>query len=374
MRGVWRMSAVVAAALAATLTPAGRAGESGTTVGGAGESASAAAAMFIDADTAYEHLRGKANWGQTVEPEALTSASLLIEEAAAREPKEAKWQKARAIALFHAKKWDDSRSAAEKAVALAPKDADAHYILGNACFNGIMDAGTLEQMSLASKGRKAYEKAIELDPKHADARFSMFMFYLQAPGIAGGSVGRARAQAREMLKIDGEQFRGYLMMGQAEAKDEEWDKAAAAFDLAEQAVATDVQRRWLTSTRARILLRDKKDVKAAMPYIERLITLGAAATPPDMGGYITLGDAKRELKDFAGAAEAYAKYLESEGPAPENPSPSARYGMAKVRQALGENEAAAAMYEEFLAKFPKDRRADDAKSELKKVRRALGRR
>ncbi len=41
-------------------------------------------------------------------------------------------------------------------------------------------------MGAIRKGRSAWEKAIELDPKHLGARQTLILFFLAAPGIAGG--------------------------------------------------------------------------------------------------------------------------------------------------------------------------------------------
>lgn len=85
----------------------------------------------------------------------------------------------------------------EKATVLEPKSAENHYWLGNAHGAIAQKAGvSFKGMGAIRKGRSAWEKAIELDPKHLGARQTLILFFLAAPGIAGGSVDKARDQAK----------------------------------------------------------------------------------------------------------------------------------------------------------------------------------
>ncbi len=101
--------------------------------------------------------------------------------------------------------------AAEKATALAPKNAQAFYWLGNAYGSRIGEVGMLSKMTMAPKLRDAFEQAVTLDPALVDARSSLIEFYLQAPGAMGGGIDKARAQATAIAKYD----RAKALMGQA---------------------------------------------------------------------------------------------------------------------------------------------------------------
>jgi tetratricopeptide (TPR) repeat protein len=90
----------------------------------------------------------------------------------------------------------------EKAVALNPMDARHHHRLGDAYGLAARKASFFSQMGLARKCKASYEKAVELDPKSLDARFALLGFYQQAPGIAGGGMDKAHAQAQEIKKLD----------------------------------------------------------------------------------------------------------------------------------------------------------------------------
>jgi tetratricopeptide (TPR) repeat protein len=90
----------------------------------------------------------------------------------------------------------------EKAVALAPANADAHLWLGNAYGSQAQKANLFSQASLAGKTRDEFERAVQLNPNLLDARFSLIDFYTMAPGFMGGSDEKALQQATEIKKRD----------------------------------------------------------------------------------------------------------------------------------------------------------------------------
>lgn len=100
---------------------------------------------------------------------------------------------------------DDHETAvkhAEKSVALDPNSSLFHLRLGDAYGRTAQKAGVLSKMSWAGKCRDAYQKAVQLDPKNVDARFAVMGFYQQAPGIVGGGMDKAYAEAAEIQKLD----------------------------------------------------------------------------------------------------------------------------------------------------------------------------
>ncbi len=129
---------------------------------------------------------------------ALPAAEALVK----AEPKNGDAWTALTQARVYAKKYEQAVAAGEKAVALAPKNAQAHYWLGNALGNRIGQVGMIGKMSMAPDLRDAFEQAVKLDPTLTDARRSLIEFYLQAPGAIGGGVDKAKAQAVAMAKYD----------------------------------------------------------------------------------------------------------------------------------------------------------------------------
>ena len=60
--------------------------------------------------------------------------------------------------------------------------------------------------------RGSFEKAIVLNPKHIEARWALVMYYIQLPGIIGGSEAKAIKYSNELLKLS--PIDGYLSKGQ----------------------------------------------------------------------------------------------------------------------------------------------------------------
>jgi len=116
----------------------------------------------------------------------------------------------------------------EQAIALAPADARYHHRLGDAYGRSAQKAGMFSKMGLAGKCRTAYEKAVELDPKNIDARSSLLGFYQQAPGIVGGGMDKALAQAQEIKRLD--PARGRMAIAGVYVAEKKYAEAFAEFD------------------------------------------------------------------------------------------------------------------------------------------------
>lgn len=75
--------------------------------------------------------------------------------------------------------------------------AVCHYGLGRVYGQQAMTASMFKMASLAGKTKEQFIKAVELDPMLYDARSGLVQFYLMAPGIAGGSVSKAKELAQQ---------------------------------------------------------------------------------------------------------------------------------------------------------------------------------
>ena len=90
----------------------------------------------------------------------------------------------------------------EKAAAFAPNDAMIQLWLGRVQGRRAETAFAMRGLSLAGQTREAFEKAVKLDPKNREALNDLFDFYLEAPGIVGGGVDKARALLPVLDKVD----------------------------------------------------------------------------------------------------------------------------------------------------------------------------
>jgi tetratricopeptide (TPR) repeat protein len=97
---------------------------------------------------------------------------------------------------------DAATTLAQRALGVDPKNSSAHVILADAIGRRINDAGTFGKMRLAGQIRSELAEALALDPKNVDAMEGLLSFYLQAPGIAGGSRDKAVELADRIMSLD----------------------------------------------------------------------------------------------------------------------------------------------------------------------------
>jgi tetratricopeptide (TPR) repeat protein len=118
----------------------------------------------------------------------------------------------------------------ERAARIDPASSQFQYWLGNAYGRQAVRAGRLKQARLAGRIRGALERAIELDPDNIDARSALLQSYVVAPGIMGGSMGRARAQAREIARRS--PLRGRIANGAIAEREKDDAVAEREYDAA----------------------------------------------------------------------------------------------------------------------------------------------
>jgi len=84
----------------------------------------------------------------------------------------------------------------EACVAKTPQMAACHYGIGAVRGVQAISEGFVTAAFGVGRIRDAFAKALELDPAFYDARSGLVQYYLYVPGIAGGSVAKAREIAQ----------------------------------------------------------------------------------------------------------------------------------------------------------------------------------
>ena len=80
-----------------------------------------------------------------------------------------------------------------------PQIAACHYGVGAVTGVQVMTQGMMKAAFGIGQVRDEFVKALELDPQFFSARSGLVRFYLMAPGIAGGSVSKARGVAHDAV-------------------------------------------------------------------------------------------------------------------------------------------------------------------------------
>jgi tetratricopeptide (TPR) repeat protein len=92
--------------------------------------------------------------------------------------------------------------ALEKAAMSAPSDSMIQDWLGRALGERAETSFAFAAAAHARKAREAFEHAVRLDPANTVALNDLFDFYIQAPGIMGGGIEKARDLIPRLAPLD----------------------------------------------------------------------------------------------------------------------------------------------------------------------------
>lgn len=184
----------------------------------------------------------------------LGEAESLARERVARKPRDGvAWWCPTQVEGNDAKKPDALLPQVEKCVAELPQSARCHHAAGTLYAALATSAGLSGGLKYAGRIKDSFLRAIELDPRHFEMRRDLIQFYLQAPGVAGGSVRRAVAQAEACAAID--PVRGRLLRADVHAYESEWGRRRARSPVCRRRATPDwrnscCQRGWRWTPRS----------------------------------------------------------------------------------------------------------------------------
>jgi tetratricopeptide (TPR) repeat protein len=208
-------------------------------------------------------------------------------------------------------------------------------------------------LKYASRIKSGLARATELEPRNYVMRRDLVQFYLQAPGIAGGSVKRANEQAEEFARLDPQ--RGRLLRVAIQTYEKQWDQAEASLA-------------GLTASGDAALAEQITDAKVSLGFAmindqqvgraRKVFESAASLTPGSAAAHMGLGRALLEDKqvDAAIAELERAVALDSQS--------GAHYRLALAYEQKGERQKAAAALEQLLSYRYTGPAIDDARSRL----------
>jgi Tfp pilus assembly protein PilF len=225
----------------------------------------------------------------------------------------------------------------EKAVAVRPNSADAHYWLARAYGAiGQNSENPLKQMSMGGKMKDEAERAVQLDPNHIEARFMLIDAYVIAPAMMGGSEAKALEQANEIKRNDAFQgHRAYVRIYTLQKK----------IDLARNEYLAAV-REEPNSARAHNALGaffaiTDKNYPGAFEEIEKALKLDSTYMP----AWFRLGQvAALSASNFARGEEALKKYLKYQPKDTEPELANAHYRLGQIYENQGKKTEAKQSY------------------------------
>src|SRR5258706_10014171 len=154
---------------------------------------------------------------------ALRKAAAACQQQLATNPGDASSAAILARILAEQGRYDEAMKLAEKAVAAAPKSAEAHYALAEVNGQRASNSGPLSALGAAKAFKREAQAALELDPNDVDALSSLAEFHQRAPGIVGGDKKKVNEYLDRMEKVS--PVRGLLE--RAEIAEAQKDTASA---------------------------------------------------------------------------------------------------------------------------------------------------
>ncbi len=97
-------------------------------------------------------------------------------------------------------------TAAEKSVALDPKNVEYQWQLAQVVGELASDASIFKQIGLAKRFKREAEAALAINPRHTPSMVGLMEFYYRAPGVVGGDKKAAEAMPDRIMainKVDG---------------------------------------------------------------------------------------------------------------------------------------------------------------------------
>lgn len=254
---------------------------------------------------------------------------------------------------------DEGFKFGEQCVAAHPQNSECFEVMGSLYSMKALNSSMLSGLSNAGKAREALQKAVELNPKNFSARHTLLMFYLQAPGIAGGGMDKAQALQQDTAKVNKDA--GNLLQARVLMKE---DKQAQAESLALGANPggieglEDIQISIMGSLGAQY--REQKKFADS----ERLVRDMIKRAPGNISGHTLLGRTLAAQGKHEEAIKEYQKALTIEDRA------GLHYRLAQSLQAMGDKARAAQGFEKALAlkKGLDKKQREDAEQQLKALK------
>ena len=244
----------------------------------------------------------------------------------------------------------------EACVSALPAAANCHFGVGAVLGVNAMSQGMVAGLRSVGRIRESFSKALEIDPLFYAARNALVQFYLTVPGIAGGSVAKAREVANAASSKQPEHAK--LLLGMVALDQKEYAQAervvASVRAGSDKELAGNVQTLWAQLGIA--YLADKQLAKARAVF-ERTVQ----EAPQQAIGHYGLGRALAEAGEVDAAIAAYQRAAPLDGAA----ALPIDYRLGMAWQAKGDRDKARAAYARFVGVGkgnPKN--LDDAKKRL----------
>jgi tetratricopeptide (TPR) repeat protein len=256
------------------------------------------------------------------------------------------------VLLAHDRDYDKAEEHLEKAVELNDTNAGYHFYLGNVYGAQAQRAGFFSKISYAKKVQKQFSRAVELGPEDIRYREALMMYYLMAPGIIGGSVEKAKEQAKEILQRKA--CPGHIAYAQIALYEK---NSAWAEQELRQAIHAD-PKNWRPYHRLGYVYVEQHRYDEAIAQFTQYVVLA----PDDANSYDSLGEGYFVKGEIDAAIKQFQKALSV------NPKFSASiYNLGRSYEKKNLKSEAVRKYKEYLESEPDGQFADEVKKKVEEL-------
>src|ERR1700759_5049488 len=282
----------------------------------------------------------------------------LLQEAAAKDPKNPEIFLLLTKSFGELQQHDQAIASAERAVALDPQNSIYHEWLGRAYGEKAEHAGPFSGMSLARKTRKEFETAVHLDEKNYSARQALIEYDCSAPSIVGGGEDKAIPQIARLTELDASE--GHYAAGNCRRQKKDFATADAEFTKSLD-----------SHPKSANLIYDIGDYAMKHNQPDRLVIVadqGEALAPKDPRGKFYRAVALILKKEKSDQAEALPREFLKTAPTRNGyPRPhEAHEWLGRYYENQNKPQLAITEYDAALKTDPKSHAASDALKRLKK--------
>jgi tetratricopeptide (TPR) repeat protein len=260
----------------------------------------------------------------------------------------------RGRAAHNAGKTDEAVSCFERAVALESTSSLYHLWLGHAYSRQLSTASFLRKPFIGRRSGEEYNLAVKLDPASIDAAEARLDFFLDAPGIVGGGIDKARAEAARLATLDA--YRGAMATARIAEHEKQWPEAERLYRslMAQYPDRTSAVDALVT------LLQNTKRVDEAFKIVDDRL----ARLPDETASLYNLGRLSAVSgQQLTRGDAAMRRFLALTTADPVRQS-NAHYRLGMIKEKMGDAPAAAAEYQAAIDLYPRHEPAAAALNKL----------
>ena len=252
--------------------------------------------------------------------------------------------------------WDAAAAECEQAAQLDPQNSEFHLWLGRALGEKASRASFLTAFSLAKRTRAEFEEAARLNPRNAEALADLGDFYRQAPGVVGGGIDKAEAIAARLDKID--PARAHKLHGQI--AEQQKDFPGAEDEYRKTTSGTHPAEGWATLASFYARRQRFDEMESA---VQSILSTALHDKHPGSALYDGAGLLIESNRNPTLATTMLEDYLASPSKTEDAPAFIAHLRLARLKQQLGDQQAANRERDAALAMAHEYKPAQDFKAQ-----------